>query len=220
VTPMHESQESSALGRTNWRRFGAVLGLSVVVTGGVLAMVANGAVAASFSVSGQQFEVGADKLVAHKFVQYGTVDKQVNSKAPKAVVVSAMEDATLVNLCQSVVTNLGAFGDVTLRIEAGKPGGDAVTADDMVVDMEELNGNATFDDIEIGRDASTLQGGPKDGTAAAAAERPQRQAGFFGQQAKTVTITGLQQRAWGTTASRFNLNGLHLVLAKGKNECF
>src|SRR3954451_22119673 len=136
-----------AIGRTHWRRFGAVMLLSVGASAGLLVMVANGAIAASFSVSGQQFKVSADQLVATGFVQYGTVDARTEpgagSQTPEPVAVSAMRDATLTNLCQSVITDLGDFGSVTLKIRAGT-GKDPVTATNMVVDMTALDGNAKF----------------------------------------------------------------------------
>jgi hypothetical protein len=153
------------VGRTRWRRFGVVMVLSAGATAGLLSLVASGAVAATFSVSGQQFKVSADKLVADGFVQYGTVDARTDpgsnppSQLPEPVAVAAMKNATLTNLCQSVVTDLGDFGSLTLTITAGT-GKNPVTAENMVVDMSQLNGNALFTDIEIGRDASTLDKGP------------------------------------------------------------
>jgi hypothetical protein len=213
--------DASTPGRTRWRRFAVVMTLSVGATAAMLAMVTNGAVAASFSVSGQQFKVRADQLVAHGFVQYGTVDARIEpgsnppSQQPEAVAVSAMKSATLTNLCQSVVTDLGVFGSVTLTIRAGT-GDRKVTATDMVVDMTQLDGDAKFEDIQIGRDASTLDRGPTND----ASELAQRREGFFSQQATTVTIDNLKQVAWATSAGEFDLYDLSLRLNPGKKECF
>lgn len=209
------------VGRTRWRRFGVVMVLSAGATAGLLSLVANGAVAATFTVSGQQFKIRADKLVATGFVQYGTIDARNEpgsdppTQAPEPVAVAAMKNATLTNLCQSVVTDLGDFGSLTLTITAGT-GKNAVTAEDMVVDMSQLNGNATFEHIEIGRDASTLDKGPTNDPG----EMAQRREGFFSQQADKVTITDLRQVAWATSAGRFNLYDLALRLHWGKDECF
>ena len=206
-------------GRTRWRRFGILFGLSAATVGGLLTLMSNGALAASFSVSGQQFKVSADKLEANGFVQYGTVDARTEpgagSQRPEPVAVSAMKTATLTNLCQSVITDLGDFGSVTLKINAGT-GKDPVTAKNMVVDMTNLDGNAKFQDMEIGRDAATLDKGPTNDPA----EIAQRREGFFSQQADKVTITNLKQVAWATTAGEFNLTGLSLRLKWGKDECF
>jgi hypothetical protein len=206
-------------GRTHWRRFGAVLGLSIGATAGLVTMVAHGAIAASFSVSGQQFKVRADEMVAHGFVQYGSVDARTepggDTQVPEPVAVAAMKDATLTNLCQSVVTDLGDFGQVTLKITAGT-GKNKVTATNMVVDMSQLDGSADFHGIEIGRDASTLDKGPTNDPT----EVAQRRQSFFSQQADSVTITNLHQVAWATSAGEFNLYDLSLRLKWGKDECF
>lgn len=208
-------------GRTRWGRFGGVMVLSAAATTGLLALAAHGALAASFTVSGQQFKVSADRMVANGFVQYGYVDQRAvpqDDPAHEPVAVAAMKDATLYNLCQSVVTDLGDVGTFTLRIQAGTDPKHPVTATGMVVDMSQLEGNADFKGIEIGRDASTLDKGP-DNDPSEHAQRQQVQA-FFGQQADSVVIDNLQQVAWGTSAADFNLVGLKLHIDKGKNECF
>ncbi len=213
--------DEPGFGRTRWRRFGLLMLLSVGLSAGMLALVANGALAVGFSVSGQQFKVRADRLEATGFVQYGNVDARTDpgsdppSQVPEPVAVSAMKTAKIYNLCQSVVTDLGGFGDVTLLNHAGHHG-DPVTATDMVVDMSQLNGDADFHSMEIGRDASTLDQGPTNDPN----ELAQRRQGFFGQQAQSVTITNLQQTAWSTVASEFNLKHLNMSIKWGDNECF
>jgi len=212
-------------GRTRWWRFGGVMLFGVGVSAGMVLMVANGAIAASFSISGQEFKVSATKLEADGFVQYGSVDQTpVVGSDPKKydpvpVAVSAMKTATLTDLCQSVFTPLGSLGSVTLTISAGTGGpGKEVTATNMVVDMTQLNGDADFTNMEIGRDAASLDKGPskKD----LPGENAQRREGFFSQQADHVVITNLQQTARATSAGDFNLKGLKLSLVTGRHECF
>jgi hypothetical protein len=48
---------------------------SVAATAAIGVALAQGALAASFSVSGQSFKVTADKLVGTGFEQYGAVDQ-------------------------------------------------------------------------------------------------------------------------------------------------
>jgi hypothetical protein len=206
-------------GRTRWRRFGVLFGLSAATVGGLLTLMSNGALAASFAVSGQAFKVGADKLVATGFVQYGNPDVQADDGGgdPKLlpVAVAAMKTAELHNLCQSVVTPLGSFGNATLRITAGT-GKKPVTATNMTIDMTTMKGEAKFENMEIGRDAASLDKGPTNDPQ----EVAQRRQGFFSQQADKVTITNLKQVAWSTTAGEFNLTGLSLSLSLDENECF
>jgi hypothetical protein len=56
------------------KRFAAMMGVSAVVAGGIVFGMANGAIAASFSVSGQQFKVSATKLEGKGFAQFGGFD--------------------------------------------------------------------------------------------------------------------------------------------------
>jgi hypothetical protein len=213
--------DQPGFGRTRWRRFGLLLLLSGGAAAGMVGLVANGALAVGFNVSGQNFKVKADKLVATGFEQYGYVDASIEpgsdpvQQDPQPVAVSAMKTAEITNLCQSVVTDLGMFGKVTLVITAGDKG-DPVTATNMVVDMTSLSGDADFKTIQIGRDASTMDAGPTNDSD----EMHQRQQGYFGQQAGSVTITNLQQTAWSTVASEFNLKHLNLKLKTGQQECF
>jgi len=202
-------------GRTRWRRFAAVLVPATAATAAIGLGMANGAIAASFSVSGQTFKVSATKLVGKGFVQYGgfAVEKGGNKRPddPKThpVAVSGMKTATIDNLCQSVkVPGL----PISLVIRAGG-GGTPATAENLLIDMDQLQGNATFKNINIGQDASTLDKGP-DGAVGLA--------GQFGQQADEVTIINLRQIARSTSAGTFVLNGLDLRVDADGNpeECF
>ena len=196
-------------GRTNWRRFAAAAGLASVVAAGVLMLQANGTLAATFAVSGQQFKVSADSLDGTGFVNYGWIDQRADRTAVP-VAVTAIRHATLRNMCQSVLTSLPIVGDISLKLTAGT-GNTPVTADDLFIDMAQLEANADFSNIEIGRDASTLNKGP------ASAQGLQ---GLFGQQADTVHITNLRQVAWASNAGTFRLSGMKMTVIRGRDECF
>jgi hypothetical protein len=101
---------------------------------------------------------------------------------------------------------------VVLVIKAGgnnKP----AEATDLLIDMDSLAGDATFDNINIGQDASTLN---------AAGPNAHGAPGAFGQQATHVQIDGLQQIARATSAGQFKLTGLNLSVNVGAaaKECF
>src|ERR1700754_2420319 len=104
--------DEPGFGRTRWRRFGLLMLLSGGITAGMVGLVANGALAVGFNVSGQNFKVSADKLVATGFEQYGSVDAAIDpgsnppQQVPQPVAVSAMKTAEITDLCQSVVTDL------------------------------------------------------------------------------------------------------------------
>ncbi|MFF7177223.1 DUF6230 family protein [Streptomyces sp. NPDC008121] len=195
-------------GRVRWRRFAVLTVPAVAVTAGLGIALAQGALAASFAVSGQQFKVSAESLNGTGFAQYGSVDVNArNELIPVAV--TAIKEAELNSLCQSVVTTLPVIGDISLYLTAGQK--DPVEATNLFVDATQLSGNASFTNIEIGRDASTLDKGPEDA---------QGMQDLFAQQADTVTITKLRQTAWATNAGTFKLSGLNMHVSKGKKECF
>ena len=73
--------------------------------------------------------------------------------------------------------------------------------------MTDLKGDSTFDNIRIGVDASTVNTAAKG------------DAGDFAQDASGIHISHLQQQSWSTTASVFNLTGMHVQVTDG-TTCF
>ena len=206
---MKDSQGNLVLGRTRWRRFAAVVIPATIAVSGLMAGVANGAVPVTFHVSGQTAKISADSLVAKGFSQYGSVVFEKNGK-PHPVAMSAIKDATLTNLCQSVTTPIPGLGNVTLFIRAGREDGAPVTAKNLLIGMDKLEGDAVFTNIDIGVDASELsKGGPNHGDA-----------GLFGQEADRAVITDVKQIARSTQAGTFALTGLSLSVAQDSTGCF
>jgi hypothetical protein len=193
---------------------------SVVATAAVGVGLAQGALAASFSVSGQSFKVRTDKLVGHDFVQYGSVATGKDLKgndAAHAVAVSGFSDATITNMCQSVVTpNLPfGLGNVTLVLKAGTDPEKPVEATNLYLDISELDADAYFEHIDIGVAAGDVgKPGIQSGT-----EKKVNPNGFA-QRAETATLTNVKQTAWATTAGTFKLSNLSLRLHSGVKECY
>ncbi|MGY1438083.1 DUF6230 family protein [Streptomyces reniochalinae] len=204
--------ESLARGGTRWKRFAVVMVPSVAATAAIGVALSQGALAASFSVSGQQFKVTADKLDGDGFVQYGAID--TTQKGKQAVAVVGMDSAKITNLCQSVVVPVPVFGDISMKLSAGGEGSPRVEAKKLYIDADDLNANATFKNIDIGVnvDKTTKGPGPHNGD--------DYTKGSFSQQAESVQFTDVKQRAWATTAGTFKLSGLHLAVKKGKSECY
>jgi Family of unknown function (DUF6230) len=208
-----DAQGDPAYGRTNWRRFAVAVGVPTAVAGALVVGIANGAFAASFAVSGQTFKISADRLDGTGFAQYGGAEHLKDGKTQIPVAVSGINKAKLTNLCQSVkMPGL----PVTLTIRAGQDPKNPAVATDLLIGVSELSGDATFENINIGQDSSTLtKGGAK----------AHSEATGFGQEADGVVITGLHQTAYSTTAGTFALTGLNLkVNGPDKNgnavECF
>ncbi len=193
---------STRHGRTRWRRFTAMLLGGLVATVGLILLTGKGVLAASFSISGMPFTVTSPKLHGYGFAQYAELDHMApgspnegDTGGQVVVIVSAIRDAQLDGLCQSI-----ALGGINLKITAGSAT-NKVTADTLVVDSDLITANADFKNIDIGQDASTLTRVPgKTGAI-----------GVFGQQAEEVTLTNLRQNNYATTAVTFHLPNLRMA---------
>lgn len=212
---MKDSNGNLVQGRTRWRRFAAVMLPAAIAAGGLMTGIAHGAVPVAINVSGSSFKITADKLNGDGFSQYGSAYYKAGEDPTKvpghAVAAAAIKSATLTNMCQSVVQPLPWGGTVTLLIKAGADPKNPATATDLLIGMDFLSGDATFTSINIGTDASKLSlGGP------ASVGSP----GGFGQEAVSVEINNLEQRAYTTHAGVFKLNGLTMQVVAGSHDCF
>ncbi|MEV4439494.1 DUF6230 family protein [Streptomyces sp. NPDC049577] len=207
--------KSQARGGTRWRRFAVVMVPSVAATAAIGVAIAQGALAASFSVSGQQFQVTAKELTGDGFVQYGAND--VTKAGNKPVAVVGLDSAKITSLCQAV-TIPTPFGDVSMLLKAGDKS--QVQATKLYIDADELAANAEFTNIDIGVAVDGTTKGP--GPAKPDANDPRKGGyvpGSFAQQAEKVKFTNVNQRAWATTAGTFTLPGLHMNVKMGGAEC-
>ncbi|MFE9908504.1 DUF6230 family protein [Streptomyces clavifer] len=216
---------SQVRGGTRWKRFALVMVPSVVATAAVGVGLAQGALAASFSVSGQSFKVRTDSLVGQDFVQYGSVAVGTDMKGEKAahaVAVSGFSSATITNMCQSVVTPNLPFdlGSVTLRLEAGTNAKKPVEATNLYLDVAQLDADASFKNIDIGVAAGSLKNPNRPGSIGIQ-PGTQANANGFAQRAEEAVLTDVKQTAWATTAGTFKLSDLKLRLHSGTDEqCF
>lgn len=219
---------SKTYGKTRWKRFALVMVPSIAATAAVGTAMANNALAASFSVSGQSFKVTTQELHGTNFAQFGSIDAEQNG-TPHPVAISAFDSATIKGLCQSVVTDPNVIPGlpwklpkITLRLEAGNSDDVAkqVQAKNLLIDLDQLNADATFTNISIGQDASTLKGTATQGWHSKLGGLPTGAVGFA-QAADKADLTNVQQQAWATSAGTFTLNGLKLQLhTDGTGECF
>ncbi|MFH9607351.1 DUF6230 family protein [Streptomyces sp. NPDC017448] len=217
---------SQVRGGTRWKRFALVMVPSVVATAAVGVGLAQGALAASFSVSGQSFKVRTDKLEGEDFVQYGSVavgkDLEGN-KAAHAVAVSGFSSATITNMCQSVVTPKVPFinKNISLKLNAGTDPNNPVKATNLYLDVAQLDADAEFENIDIGVAAGALQKSKKDRPNSIGIQPgTQANGAGFAQRADRAVLTDVRQTAWATTAGTFKLSDLKLRLHTGVEECF
>ncbi|MFY4717030.1 DUF6230 family protein [Streptomyces sp. LaBMicrA B280] len=187
-------------GRVRARRAAVMAVPATLVAAGLAVLTAQGALGVQFAISGMPFTVTASQLDGTGFEQFGGLDNMADG-SPNAgdtggqelIVTSAIKKATLTKLCQSV-----DLGGTNLLITAGS-GATKVSASDLTTDSTEMSGDASFNHIEIGNDASTLT--------EANAKGP---IGVFSQQADSVHIDNLRQTNYATTAGVFKLPGLKL----------
>ncbi|MCC2277276.1 MULTISPECIES: DUF6230 family protein [Streptomyces] len=206
---MKDDQGRQVTGKVRWRRFAVLAVPGFAVTAALAVALADGALAASFAVSGQEFKIRAQSMEGDGFAQYGGVDRNARGKL-LPVAVTAIKSARIHSLCQSVVTTLPMLGDISLQLTAGG-GSKPVEAENLFIDATQMSGDASFKDIEIGRDASTLNKGPANAQGLQDA---------FGQQAKRIEISDVRQTAWATNAGTFKLSGLDMKIGLGRKECF
>jgi hypothetical protein len=199
-TPENPESDSARRGQVRLRRAAVMAVPATAIAAGLMILTAQGALGVQFAISGMPFTVTATELNGTGFEQFGALDNMAED-SPNAgdtggqvlVITSAIKSATLTKLCQSV-----DLGGTNLVITAGS-GSDKVQATDLTTDSTELSGDASFNNIEIGNDASTLD---KAGV--------QGNKGVFSQQADTVRIANLRQTNYATTAAVFKLPGLKL----------
>ncbi|WP_338673037.1 DUF6230 family protein [Streptomyces sp. SCSIO 30461] len=218
---------SQVRGGTRWKRFAVVMVPSVAATAAIGVGLAQGALAASFAVSGQEFKVSAGYLKGTGFAQYGGLNEGYESatsdkKTVRPVAVSSFRDATIEDMCQSVVTKIPGLQPITLKLKAGE-GKSSVVAKDLYLDVSYLKGDAEFRNIEIGVAAKDTDKRVKGGKGPEIKPGEKMLPGGFAQQADEAVLTDVQQRAWATTAGTFKLGGLNMELNWGdgpKNECY
>lgn len=170
----------------------------------MMAGVAQGAVPVAFTISGSQFQISATQLNGTGFSQYAGVTTDSAGKQHN-VAIANIANASLANLCQSVVTET-PLGKVGIMITAGG-GGKPATATNLQIGMTDLKGDSSFGNIRIGVDASRVNTAEKGSP------------GDFAQDSDTIKIDNLQQTSWSTQASVFNLTGMHVQVTDG-TTCF
>ncbi|MFD9001040.1 DUF6230 family protein [Streptomyces sp. NPDC059582] len=219
--------ESQVRGGTRWKRFAVVMVPSVAATACIGIALAQGALAASFSVSGQSFKVSAKELHGKGFAQYGAIDNGYTLAGKQTlhpVAVSSFKTATIESMCQSVVTpDIPILGSVTLTLTAGNSSDESkqVQADNLYIDVEDLGAEkAVFSGIDIGVAAGDT-GPAKDGKGPGMkGGKEQANPYGFAQQAEKADLYGVKQTAWATTAGTFTLPGLSMKLSAGSKECY
>ncbi|MGK5632525.1 DUF6230 family protein [Streptomyces sp. URMC 123] len=194
-------------GRTAWKKAAAVA-LPAVTAAAVMAVVmAEGVLASSFAVSGQAFQVSTGRLTSKGLASFVDVGRSADGRGHPGALFG-INDATLTDLCQAARVDT-PIGTVVFKLTAGGDAGE-VTVSDLVLHGEDLVGDAQFGQVQIGRDASTLDQVPG----------VRGEPGRFGLQAEEVSVSGVRSHAWSATGGNFRLKGLRLKVGLDGPACF
>ncbi|MFI9045626.1 DUF6230 family protein [Streptomyces sp. NPDC053427] len=169
--------------------------------------MAQGALAASFAVSGTNFQVSSGKLTSSGLSSYVHTDRDADDRG-HPVALLGIGKATLADICQSAQVKT-PVGTVVFKLTAGGKAG-VVSADSLVIDGEDLVGDARFGTAQIGRDAASLDAVP-------GVKGPK---GKFGLQAGDIEVAGVRSHAWSATGGNFRLKGLRVSVSLDGEKCF
>jgi hypothetical protein len=199
---------SHRAGRTRWRRFAAVLVPSIAACAALGIAMGQGALAASFLISGQRFQVTADTLTARGLSIYGMVDvTRQGERVP--VQVTGSRHSTISGLCESVVIEVPVLGPQTLKLTGGdeRP----VEASNLFLDTAfQSAGQAEFRGLDQGIAQGEITKGPIN---PGDRNSPFFDPNGFGQQATSVTLTDVH------SAGTFSIPGLRVQIEHGRHEC-
>ncbi|MGW7406180.1 DUF6230 family protein [Streptomyces sp. NPDC054833] len=206
---------SHSAGRTRWRRFAAILVPGVAASATIAVAMAQGALAASFLISGQKFQVSADTMTAHGVSIYGMVDVTRKGRLVPVVVTGARR-ASITGLCQSVVVDIPVLGPYTLRVTGGNER--PAEASNLFLDATSQTADEVkFRDLDIGIAQGAITKGPIN-----PGDRHSRffDPDGFGQQAESSTLINVRWTTVAVTAGTFSIPGLFTRLKPGVHECF
>ncbi|OIK00403.1 hypothetical protein BIV25_07960 [Streptomyces sp. MUSC 14] len=201
--------------RTRWRRFAAILAPSIVGAAVLTVSVAQGALAASFFISGETFKIAADSLTGKGMSVYGMVNVTRKGRLVP-VTVTGVRDARIDALCLSIRFPIPVLGTYTLRLTGDheRP----ATARDMFFDVSLLKASeASLKNLDIGVAAGSLTSGevsPGD-----------RDSKFFdpnsvAMQSTSIIMRNLRVNSVAASLGSLDLPGAQLKLTSGAHECF
>ncbi|MFF3468662.1 DUF6230 family protein [Streptomyces sp. NPDC001984] len=202
-------------GRTCWKRFAVFLIPSVAACATIGIAMAQGVLAASFFVSGQEFQVATGTLAARGVSIYGMVDV-TRKRELVPVTVTGARYATIRELCQSVLVDIPVLGPFTARFTGGRE--EPVEASNLFIDATNQTADkAVFRSLDIGVAQGEITKGP--------INPGDRDSKFFdangvGQQAVSATLTNVHWTAVAVSAGTFSIPGLRAQIRQGQHECF
>ncbi|WP_328557705.1 DUF6230 family protein [Streptomyces sp. NBC_00358] len=204
----HTWTSTPGAGRTHWKRSAVIFVPCTLAVGALGIALAQGALAASFAVSGAAFEVSASEITANGVSSFpSTIGASATDAKP--VLLAAVESGTVSDVCVSLKQRLPLVGDITMLVHSGadKP----LQGSNLVVNADALTGGGgKVTGVQAGRDASTLTGAP-------GVTGPK---GTFGVQAGTAVAHDVESTAYAANGGTLTLEKLEIEFSRAGKQCF
>jgi hypothetical protein len=202
-------------GRTCWKRFAIALLSGVAAAAAIGIGMAQGALAASFFISGQSSQVAAETLRVRGLSIYPMIDVARNGKLVP-VQVLGFRHADIDRLCLSVEAPIPLLGPYTLLLTSGDQR--LVEATNLFIDATSVSvGQADTNDIDIGVAAGSVHKGPiNPGDRGSQFFDPNA----FAQQAESAVLTDVRVKSVAVSSGTLNIPGLRLQVEQGSHHCF
>ncbi|MGW8377426.1 DUF6230 family protein [Streptomyces sp. ODS28] len=195
-------------GRIRWKRTACMLVPGVLCVGAVAVALAQGAVAASFAVSGKNVKASVKELSGSGITAFPASTSGKGGKA-HPVMLATVRQGQAKGVCASMVQKVPVLGDVSIVVRAAESR--PAEANNVIVNADALlDGEGEVSGAQVGRDASTLTGIP--GSAG-----PQ---GLFGIQADKAVAKNIKGTAWAANGGSLKASGLKVEMRQDGKQCY
>ncbi|GGN44113.1 DUF6230 family protein [Streptomyces fuscichromogenes] len=196
--------------RIRWGIFASVMVASFTASTGLFIAVAQGALAASFTISNQKMKISTERTDGAGFIEYAATDRRYDGKRIP-VLVSGLKFAKSKGICQSTVfQNIPLIGTYTVKVTTEES-----TARDSYTDIirtvagtttvtGERSGVATGSDTK----GPGIKEGDKVDPAGAARD------------SDSIVVTDSKQIVLATSTGSAESSGVTVRIHKGLDECF
>ncbi|MFF3510794.1 DUF6230 family protein [Streptomyces sp. NPDC002573] len=202
-------------GRTCWKRFATVLLPAVAAAAALGIGMAQGALAASFFISDQKFQLAADRLAGRGVSIYPVVDV-TRSGTLVPVVVLGFNHADVKRLCVSAVIPIPVLGPYTLMLTSSDQ--QTVEASNLFIDTTSVRADQVNSrDIDLGVAAGAIRKGPIN-----PGDRNSRffDPNVFASQVNAAVLTNVRVISVASTAGTLSVPGFYLQIEQGSHQCF
>ncbi|MET8217275.1 MULTISPECIES: DUF6230 family protein [Streptomyces] len=194
-------------GRTHWKRSAVMLVPCTLAVGAMGIALAQGAIAASFAVSGTAFKVRAEEVTANGLSSFPSSIGSGGDAKP--VLLAAVKDGTVSGVCVSLKQKVPVVGEISMLVRSGsdKP----LKGSNLIVNADALTGGGgKVTGVQAGRDASTLSGAP-------GVTGPK---GVFGVQADSAVAHDVNSTAYSANSGTLTLEKLEIEFSRTGKQCF